>query len=51
MQRVVLSRKVLESIHRLIDRDRATRQGALVQDLPGMDLQAIMMTPQIAHLV
>ena len=51
LRRVVLSRKVLESIHRLTDQNRAMRQGFLVEELPGMDLQAITMTPKIAQLV
>ena len=51
LRRVVLSKKVLESIHRLTDRDRAMSQGVSVEELPGMDLQAITMTPKIAHLV
>ena len=49
--KVVLSRK--ESIHRLTDRDRAERHGVSVEELPGMDLEAIMMSPraQIAQQV
>ena len=48
---MVLSRKVLESIHRLTDQDRAMTHGVLVEELPGMDIEAITMTPQIAQRV
>ena len=51
LRKVVLSRKVLESIHRVTERDRAMMHGVSVGELPGMDLGAIMMTPQIAQTV
>ena len=51
LRRVVLSRKVLESIHRLTDQDRAVRHEMLVEELPGMNLEAVMMTPKLAQEV
>ena len=51
LEKVVLSRKVLESIHRVIEGDRADGHGVSVGDLDDMDLGPIMMTPQIAQIV
>ena len=51
LRRVALSRKVLQSIYRVTDKDRAMKNGVLVEELPGMDLEAVMMTPRLAHLV
>ena len=47
----MLSRKVLESIHRVMEGDRAEEHGVSVRDLHGMELGPIMMTPQIAQKV
>ena len=38
LRRVVLSRKVLESIHMQTNQDRAMSLGVSVEELPGMDL-------------
>ena len=51
LEKVVLSRKVLESIHRVTERAMAHEQGASVEDLHGMDLGPVMMTPQIGQKV
>ena len=48
LEKVVLSRKVLESIHRVTERDilRAQEQGVSVEDLHAMGLGPVMATPQ-----
>ena len=51
LEKVVLSRKVLESMHGVTERDRAEEHGVSVEDLHGMDLGPVMMTPQIAQKV
>ena len=51
LRKVVLSRKVLESIHRFAAKGRATRQGVSEEELPDMELGAVMMTPHLAQLV
>ena len=38
LEKVVLSRKVLESIYRVSERGRAQEQGVSVEDLQGIDL-------------
>ena len=51
LEKVVLSRKVLQSIHRVSEGDRAEEHRVSVGDLQNMDLGPIMMTPQIAQKV
>ena len=47
----MLSRKVLQSIYRMMDKVMAMRNGVSVEELPGMDLEPIMTTPRLAHMV
>ena len=51
LQRVVLSRQVLQNIYRVTDKDRAIKNGVSVEELKDMDLEAVMMTPGLASMV
>ena len=51
LQRVVLSRQVLQNIYRVTDKDRAMKNGVSVEELEDMDLKAVMMTPGLAQMV
>ena len=51
LQRVVLSRQVLQNIYRVTDKDRVMTTGVSVEELQDMDLEAVMMTPRLAQMV
>ena len=51
LQRVVLSRQVLQNIYRATDKDRARQNGVSVEEVKAMDLEAVMMTPRLAAMV
>ena len=51
LQKVVLSRKVLESVHRFTAKGRAMRNDVPDGERPDMEMEAVVMTPHLAHLV